>query len=1161
MAQNDWIGGSGNWTFSTNWSLGVLPTAADDVTIASGSPQVSSDVGTVATVAITTMGLDIYNGGALTTTGDLTNSGTVSVDYFDYYGSAVGGSSLSVGGVLSNSGTISLVGGSTIYGTAGVQALLDISGAVGFGTEGVVTGTVELFGNSAINFASGTITSIADHASLYLDGADAVVSTGGSGTNDALTGLTTIGSGARFTLLQGASVATSDDLDNSGTVSVGYGTSAGGASLSVGGVLTNRGSVYLESSLKAAGLANTGSIYVFSLPRSNGSASNQLDISGAAGFGTAGVVTGSVELFGNSAIDFDSGGITSLAAGSRLQFNGADAVVSIGGSGTNDALLGLTTIGAGAGLVLQSGASVATSGDLANSGYIGVDISVNWHHDYIYSRGSNLTGGSSLSVGGVLSNSGTVGFGHYNGVEGTTITAAGLANTGTIKLYGGSTDYGGAGNQAVLDIAGAARNDGVISAYGNAVIAAGSYEQESGARLDLWINGTNTGQNGTIAATGGITLDGGTLYVFSDSYVAAGQSFTLATFASGELVGIFDALGSPYTGGVGDGTTLDYGNGLTLGLHYNDQAGNIELEVVATPVDTADSWTATTGTWSAAANWSSGVPTFYSDVTIGDLTQAEATLDQDASIDSLVIADAADSLTTNAGTFLAVGSTIDIGVDAELTVGGKAFAAGDVENDGVVTINGSILGIRGTVSGSGFFGIGASATLELADGAAGVIFDGNHATLRLTDALGFGGTFVALDAGDAIDYTDQVITSAEVDGTVLTVIDSLANSFEYDLVAFQSGAGFRIEDNGEGGSRIVVTDLAAPFITSITQTPPSGELGVGDTVTFTVTTSEAVTGVGGTGPSLSLNDGGVATFVPTGLPSHTFQFVYTVQPGENIASLAVTAVNLNGASAEDSDGNPLDLSLAGLLQDGPEIDTTVPFVASITQTPPSGVLGAGETVSITLTASEPVLGSGGTGPTLTLNDGGVATYNLATSTTTSAVFDYTVATGENTTSLAVTAINLNGATVSDVAGNAPDLSLFGLTQVGPQIDTGAFTVSDGENLELPGAFAATITFASDAAGILTLDQSTLFTGTIRGLTDDDTLDLGDISFGAQTTLGYSGDPSGGTLTVGDGINMASIALLGNYLAATFTAASDGLGGTLVVDPSASQAFLAAPLHA
>jgi hypothetical protein len=48
---------------------------------------------------------------------------------------------------------------------------------------------------------------------------------------------------------------------------------------------------------------------------------------------------------------------------------------------------------------------------------------------------------------------------------------------------------------------------------------------------------------------------------------------------------------------------------------------------------------------------------------------------------------------------------------------------------------------------------------------------------------------------------------------------------------------------------------------------------------------------------------------------------------------------------------------------------------------------------------------------------------------------------------------------------------------------------------------------------------------------------------------YAGDASGGTLNVSDGTHSANIALLGNYFASTFTATSDGHGGTAVTDPA------------
>ena len=93
-----------------------------------------------------------------------------------------------------------------------------------------------------------------------------------------------------------------------------------------------------------------------------------------------------------------------------------------------------------------------------------------------------------------------------------------------------------------------------------------------------------------------------------------------------------------------------------------------------------------------------------------------------------------------------------------------------------------------------------------------------------------------------------------------------------------------------------------------------------------------------------------------------------------------------------------------------------------------------------------------------------------------------------------------------------------------------------------------MSFAADT-GTLQLDNSASFSGTVAGMTGSDTIDFGDIDPAKVQTPSYAGDTSGGTLSVTDGAHSANIALLGNYLASTFTTASDGHGGTAVADPA------------
>jgi hypothetical protein len=97
-------------------------------------------------------------------------------------------------------------------------------------------------------------------------------------------------------------------------------------------------------------------------------------------------------------------------------------------------------------------------------------------------------------------------------------------------------------------------------------------------------------------------------------------------------------------------------------------------------------------------------------------------------------------------------------------------------------------------------------------------------------------------------------------------------------------------------------------------------------------------------------------------------------------------------------------------------------------------------------------------------------------------------------------------------------------------------------------------------GTLILDHSIGFTGQISNLTGNgslsgsDQIDLKDIAFGTGTTVAYSGNSTGGTLTVGDTEgHTANIALVGNYTGSTFALSSDGSGGTTVIDPPIQQA--------
>ena len=129
--------------------------------------------------------------------------------------------------------------------------------------------------------------------------------------------------------------------------------------------------------------------------------------------------------------------------------------------------------------------------------------------------------------------------------------------------------------------------------------------------------------------------------------------------------------------------------------------------------------------------------------------------------------------------------------------------------------------------------------------------------------------------------------------------------------------------------------------------------------------------------------------------------------GQNTPDLKVSTVNLNGATLQDGAGNAANLSISGLTQGSPQIDTTTPTISSLVESPSSGDLDAGKTVTLTMNLTEAVTVAGGT-PTLTLNDGGTATYSGGSGTS-ALTFSYTVGAGQNTAALTATAVNLNSA--------------------------------------------------------------------------------------------------------------------------------------------------------
>jgi hypothetical protein len=109
------------------------------------------------------------------------------------------------------------------------------------------------------------------------------------------------------------------------------------------------------------------------------------------------------------------------------------------------------------------------------------------------------------------------------------------------------------------------------------------------------------------------------------------------------------------------------------------------------------------------------------------------------------------------------------------------------------------------------------------------------------------------------------------------------------------------------------------------------------------------------------------------------------------------------------------------------------------------------------------------------------------------------------------------------------------------------SVPNGATVTISNAYNGTVTFGG-STGTLVLANASNFTGTVAGLSGQDTIDLTNITFSSVQTPSFSGDANGGTLTVTDGTHTDAIKLTGDYTQSGWTTSNDGHGGTNIVDP-------------
>jgi hypothetical protein len=213
----------------------------------------------------------------------------------------------------------------------------------------------------------------------------------------------------------------------------------------------------------------------------------------------------------------------------------------------------------------------------------------------------------------------------------------------------------------------------------------------------------------------------------------------------------------------------------------------------------------------------------------------------------------------------------------------------------------------------------------------------------------------------------------------------------------------------------------------------------------------------------------------------------------------------------------------------------------------SNVIGAANPVPTTLLNFDNTIAGAGT-----IGDFEVVLTNAAKGTieATGINFPLILNTGANTIVNAGTFAASPGSTleIESALDNSGMLLATGGTVVAQQAVTGAGSaaINTGGEIEFGAGATTNVSFGAAADGMLRLDLSSGYSGTVAGFAAGDTLDLADINF-VNATIGFTENQAntGGTLQVTDGVHAASIALLGQFAASSFVTAFDNHGGTAI----------------
>ncbi|QQO19548.1 FecR domain-containing protein [Bradyrhizobium diazoefficiens] len=509
----------------------------------------------------------------------------------------------------------------------------------------------------------------------------------------------------------------------------------------------------------------------------------------------------------------------------------------------------------------------------------------------------------------------------------------------------------------------------------------------------------------------------------------------------------------------------------------------------------------------------------------------------------------------------------------EIESWGSASITGTITNNHSIEVHTGTLTLFGSLSGSGSVTIDAGATLEIKNTVAQTVtFAGAGAELEIDTAI-FGGSIAGFTTNEKIDLSTIIWdsgTTAVYDALSgnLVVSDTHNHSISLKLLGNYSDTHFITSSDGAGGTivEIAPTDewtnpaggdwnvasnwsLGVPAASYDVKLDATGTYTVDSTTSVTIddlTVASGVTLLTEPGTVFTVNGGVVLNGLIEAGPFS----------GNNISTIDVKG-DVNGTGAIEISNKAvveIEGAVSGTLVNGSfsgiiiyydnglgtlVLDDSKEFHGLISGSPAGAPLSSGNEIDMKDLAWTSTMSA-------------QANYNADTNITTVGFYN-----GATTVTLSFLGRDVNWHLQSDGHG--------GTTVYDPLADT-PMTIESGAVLNLSEPSAEQVTFANETGttGTFAIEHAADFTGVINGFAGDgtvansDLLDLKDIGFSTLTGAIYTenADHLGGTLTLSDGTDTATINFAGSYTIDSFHFASDGNGGTLVIDPPTGPTLIA-----